>query len=339
MNNTLEIQEVTKSFNNGVEVLSKASLVLGEHEIGALIGPSGSGKSTLLRSIAGLEIPDSGKILVGGKCVSDERTFIEPADRQVGFLFQDFALFPHLTVEQNVKFGLHKLDKRVAEDRVDKYLQLCSITELRTRLPHQLSGGQQQRVALARALATEPVMLLLDEPFSNVDQNLKSQIRNDMVELIRASKTTALIVVHDIEDAFAAADKISVLVEGQIEQSGNPSEIYKHPASASVASVTGEANILPATANSSGFTCGLGDVDVKHDMQGGTKATLIVRPEDVKLTQEGSWKVEELEFLGRNYLVKCTNNLDRVLALVSPADAPRLNDMVSLKATRIHWIH
>ncbi|MBT3962610.1 MAG: ABC transporter ATP-binding protein [Flavobacteriales bacterium] len=338
MSSTLEIQEVCKSFTKGTEVLSSASLTLRENEIGVLIGPSGSGKSTLLRSIAGLEIPDSGSISIAGKCVNDARTYLEPSDRQVGFLFQDFALFPHLTVEQNIRFGLHGVDKRVASDRVQKYMQLCSISELKSRYPHQISGGQQQRVALARALATEPVMLLLDEPFSNVDESLKAQIRTDMVELIRASKTTALIVVHDIEDAYAIADKISVLIEGRVAQSASPEELYSSPASSGVASVTGEVNLLSAKASSFGFTCAIGELDQPHDLEAGQGATLVIRPEDLNLEKEGDWTVEEMRYSGIGYLVKCINNLERVSVFVSAAELPAVNDRVGFKVHRMHWI-
>ena len=197
-------------------VLHKIGFTMKQGEILAILGSSGSGKSTLLRTLSGLEIPDEGIINIAGNTVCDASCCLSADKREVGFVFQDYALFPHRTVAQNITFGLHKMSRKARETRLETLLSMIEMTDYAHRYPHQLSGGQQQRVALARALAPMPKMLLLDEPFSNIDTDLKHTIRLELARLLKAANMTSILVTHDEEDARALADRIIVLEGGRI---------------------------------------------------------------------------------------------------------------------------
>jgi len=194
-----------------------------------VIGASGSGKTTLLRLVAGLEVPDAGVVSVEGRVVASPRRWVHPEDREVGMVFQDFALFPHLEVRENVAYGLRRLSRGDREARVRELLAAVGLEAYAGRYPHQLSGGQQQRVALARALAPEPRALLLDEPFSNLDLPLKAELARDLGRLLARRRTPALLVVHDAEDVMALADRVAVLREGRIVQLGSPDRVLRAP--------------------------------------------------------------------------------------------------------------
>lgn len=307
--NALEIQQLTKVFGNQVKALDEVSFTLPEKHIGALIGPSGSGKTTLLRCIAGLEQADEGSISILSTRVFGRQTSIGPSKRQVGFLFQDYALFPHMSVEANVRFGISKLSTSVQKERIHKYLSLCSVDQLFKRYPHELSGGQQQRVALARALAAEPGLLLLDEPFSNVDETLKQQLRLEMAEVIRVCGISALMVVHDVKDAFAIASHIGVLADGRLHQSGTPEQLYNAPQTVEVGKVTGEINVVPAKAAAGGFDCFLGFVKANHSRAQGDSVTLMIRPENLKVKKGKDWKVDSVFFGGSTQMLRCRKGL------------------------------
>jgi len=194
-------------------------------EIISILGESGSGKSTVLRLIAGLEVPNRGLIKIESRTVVDTNTFLPPEKRGVGMVFQDYALFPHMTVAKNIKFGLKKLTKAEKDDRVNQVLNLTGLEAYKYRYPYELSGGQQQRVALARALAPKPSLLLLDEPFSNLDANLQTKIRKQLKQILKQAKTTCVFVTHDKEDAQVIADRVIVLNEGRIVKTGNPQHV------------------------------------------------------------------------------------------------------------------
>jgi len=198
------------------EVIKDFDLEIKAGEIVAILGQSGSGKSTLLRLVSGLEMPNSGEIKINDKIVSNKEIFIEPEKREVGLVFQDYALFPHMTVGKNIMYGLKGKTKKEKIDRVNELLDLIDLKGINKRYPHELSGGQQQRIALARALAPNPALLLLDEPFSNLDTNLKSQIRNDLRLILKKANITSIFVTHDQVDANVLADKIVFLKEGKI---------------------------------------------------------------------------------------------------------------------------
>ena len=236
----LEVRGLTKRYRRGDRpALDNVWLDVQDGEILTLVGESGSGKTTLLRLVAGLEQADAGEIVLRGRTVCDERTFIPPEHRGASLVFQDYALFPHLTVEGNVGFGLRRLGRAEREERVREMLELVGLRGLERRYPHELSGGQQQRVALARALAPRPAILLLDEPFSNLDRALKARLRQEVASLIRATRTTAVFVVHDPDDALAIGDRIAVLRDGRLVQLGKPREILDSPCGPYVAGFFG----------------------------------------------------------------------------------------------------
>ncbi|MEM6684784.1 MAG: ABC transporter ATP-binding protein [Bacteroidota bacterium] len=241
----ITIKSLTKSFNNTQQpVVNDVHFSLKKGSITAIIGESGSGKTTLTRLISGLETPDAGSIELNATIVNDATTFVPVEKRKVGMVFQDYALFPHLTVAQNVSYGIsNKKDKK---QRVTEVLQLVDLIGFETRYPHQLSGGQQQRVALARALAPKPALLILDEPFSNLDVVLKLQLRNEIFNILKTEEVTSIFVTHDTQDAIAIADTIIVLKDGKIVQQGSADALYTHPTTSYVAALFNPIHIFSA---------------------------------------------------------------------------------------------
>lgn len=224
----VNIEKLSFKYKNAkLETLKDFSLHIEKGDIVCILGESGSGKSTALRIISGLEEPSSGTIIINNKLIVDENTFILPEKRGVGMIFQDYALFPHMTVEENIKFGLKKLSKLEKVERVKEMLDLVNLNDYGKRYPHELSGGQQQRVAIARAVAPNPSLLLLDEPFSNLDAHLQNKIREELKSIIKNAGITSIFVTHNVEDAKAVADKVIILKDGQIEKQGRASEILK----------------------------------------------------------------------------------------------------------------
>ena len=241
--NLLTLHSVTKRYTSiDPPAVHEVSFECAQGEIVALIGGSGSGKTTLLRVIAGLEIPDAGEVVLDGTTLNSPTRFVPPEKRDCGLVFQDYALFPNKTVSQNIAFG-----KGAADDpgRICELMEMAEIVGLEERYPHEISGGQQQRIALVRALATRPSLLLLDEPLSHLDPELRDSVRTELLKLFRETGTTALFVSHDIEDAMAMANRMVVLREGTAEQGGEPREIYDRPASPHVARLFGKTNFIP----------------------------------------------------------------------------------------------
>lgn len=224
----VNIEKLSFKYKNAeIETLKNFNLHIEKGDIVCILGESGSGKSTVLRIISGLEEPSSGNIIINNEVIVNENTFVLPEKRGVGMIFQDYALFPHMTVEENIKFGLKKLSKSEKDERVEKMLNLVNLNEYGKRYPHELSGGQQQRVAIARAVAPNPSLLLLDEPFSNLDAHLQNKIREELKSIIKKAEITSIFVTHNVEDAKAVADKVIILKDGQIEKQGRASEILK----------------------------------------------------------------------------------------------------------------
>ncbi|WBX72550.1 ABC transporter ATP-binding protein [Tenacibaculum pacificus] len=224
----LEVKDVKKTFNKGkVVALNNVSFSLSKGKIIAIVGESGSGKTTLIRLITGLETLDYGTILIKEKTVSSSAIFVKPQLRNVGMVFQDYALFPHFSVADNIGYGISNLSDK--KDRIKEVLTLVGLSDKENSYPHELSGGQQQRVALARALAPKPELLILDEPFSNLDVILRSQLRKDILAILKKTNTTAIFVTHDIKDALEVSDEIIVLKNGVVLQQGITKEVYENP--------------------------------------------------------------------------------------------------------------
>ncbi|BAS29175.1 ABC transporter ATP-binding protein [Limnochorda pilosa] len=254
-------------------------LVLERGRLTALIGPSGCGKTTLLRLLAGFEALDRGWIELAGHRVAEHGRTVPPEQRRIGMVFQDYALFPHLTVAQNVGFGLR--DARGREKRVAGWLERVGLGGLAERYPHELSGGQQQRVALARALAPEPELLLLDEPFSNLDAGLRARVRDEVREILEEAGTTVVLVTHDREEALTLADQVAVMGAGRILQVGSPEDLYRCPATPGVAALLGQVNLLRGEALGSVARCDLGEVSLLDPQRG--PVLLMLRPEWLSL--------------------------------------------------------
>lgn len=278
----LEIEDLSKSFGQQ-RAVDGLSLSLVPQQILSLIGPSGCGKTTTLRLIAGLDRPDSGRVFLAGRDVTDER----PERRGVGFVFQDYALFPHLTVSQNIAFGLDGRSREERTDRVSEVLRMVGMPWAGDRSPSQLSGGQQQRVALARALAPRPSLLLLDEPFSNLDPELRRKVRHELLDIIRGSGIAAVWVTHDHDEGLIVADKVVVMNEGRSRQVGTPSEIWRRPADAWVAGFIGHGDLIVGTVSGGLAVTPLGSVSAP-DVPDGSEVKVLVRPDDVAIGQTGS---------------------------------------------------
>jgi iron(III) transport system ATP-binding protein len=279
----LRVQGLKKRFGDQ-EVLRGIDLAAARGEFLALLGPSGCGKTTALRLIAGFEHPDAGTIEVGGELVSDADRpggrWVPPEGRRVGMVFQDYALFPHLSVARNVAFGLPRT-MRDRERRVAAALETVGLGGLGERTPDRLSGGQQQRVALARALVPEPEVILLDEPFSNLDAELRSAVREEVRQILREAGATAVLVTHDQEEALSIADRVAVMLEGKIVQAGPPEELYHRPASRAIADFVGDAQFLPGEAAGRRAQTALGAIPLHAHLDG--PVDLLLRPEMLRL--------------------------------------------------------
>lgn len=318
------IDDVTVTYpgraTGDVEAVRHASLEIPSGSIVALLGPSGCGKTSLLRAIAGLEHPRHGSISIGGRRVSDDHTWVHPESRSVGMVFQDGALFPHLTVADNVAFGLRsaasKMSKRERSARVANMLDLVDLADLGDRLPGTLSGGQQQRVALARSLAPQPAVLLLDEPFSALDAALRVQVRADVADIVRDVGVTTVFVTHDQDEAFVLGDRVAVLRDGRIEQVGTPDELYRTPRTRWVAGFVGEANLVRGTVSADAAVAGtlLGDVPLTADHQPGAAVDVLVRPEQVELRQGDCAVVNTVEYYGHDVRYELGLNDGSILA-------------------------
>jgi iron(III) transport system ATP-binding protein len=288
--------------------VSGLSFTVRHGEILALLGPSGCGKTTTLRLIAGFETPDEGTITIGDRTVADatpgRTALVPPEERGVGVVFQDYALFPHLTVEENVAFGLHRLPRPARHGRVTEVLHLVDLAPLARRYPHELSGGQQQRVALARALAPAPALLLLDEPFSNLDADLRNQMREEVENLLRSTGTTAIFVTHDQEEAFTIADRVGVLSAGRLEQIAEPEVVYHQPATTFVAAFVGAADFLPGEVTADGIVTEVGVFPNADERPLGEKVDVMIRPDDVMFSvrEDGAATILKRSFRGSETL-------------------------------------
>ena len=261
---------IEKTYGSTLAVAG-ADLTVAPGELVALLGPSGSGKTTMLRVIAGFERPDAGEVSIGGRTVAGADAWEEPEVRRVGMVFQDGALFPHLTIRQNVGFGEPR------EGRVEECLELVGLADRADAYPHELSGGERQRIALARALATEPEVVLLDEPFAALDATLRTSLREEVAEILRSTGASALLVTHDQQEALSLADHVVIMRDGRVEQAGRPEEVYARPASRWVAEFLGAAEVFEGTASDGFVETELGRLSAGTDLTGAVD--VLVRPE------------------------------------------------------------
>ncbi len=303
------VRDVEKAFGT-VRAVRPTTLAVARGELFAVLGPSGCGKTTLLRLLAGFEQPDAGTIEIGGRLLAGGRTWVPPEQRRIGMVFQDYALFPHLTVAENVCFGL----RGVARDgrrgasldaRARGTLELVGLQHKADRLPQELSGGERQRVALARALAPEPDVVLLDEPFSSLDAALRAGLRREVELILREAQASAVLVTHDQEEALSLADRIAVMRDGAVVQVGTPEDVYHRPRDRWTAQFVGEVNVLHGVADPLGVNTELGFFDLAQPADPGV-IRVAVRPEQLELRHDGDGNatIADREFRGHDVLYR-----------------------------------
>ena len=342
----LSLSGITKAFGPETAV-EDVSLDVRSGELLTFLGPSGCGKTTTLRTIAGLEEPTEGRISIDGETVAGDEAFVPPEQRDVGIVFQNFALFPHLTVRENIAFGLTDADAAESEARVDELLELVEMTDHGEKTPDQLSGGQKQRVALARSLAPEPEVLLLDEPFSNLDVRLRVEMREEVRRILKKAGVTAVSVTHDQEEALSISDRVAVMNDGTIEQVGRPESVFERPESKFVASFLGRASFLEGELRDGKVDTGIGRFDAVtlegyDTVYDGAPVDVLVRPDDLRATpaspELADGVVTSRQYVGPSFVyrveldsgeaVHCLHNhveefdLDEPVALELTADHP-----------------
>ncbi|MFO7823687.1 MAG: ABC transporter ATP-binding protein [Cyclobacterium sp.] len=313
----LRLQGIDKQYSTTEDYAVKnISFQVKQGEILALVGASGSGKTTLLRLISGLEHPDSGSIILSDKILVKNSRSVPANERKVGMVFQDYALFPHLNILENVTFGIRD-PKNDADKLARETLHLVGLSENFAKYPHQLSGGQQQRVALARALAPNPTILLLDEPFSNLDAMLKDQVREEMRQIIKRTGITAIFVTHDTRDALSTADRVAILHKGHLQQLDTPRNLYESPANSYVANFFGRRNQILATATEDGFYTPFGFIADERSRGFQNKVRILFRPEEIKfkksLKQALIGIVLHCAYFGDHQMVKLSDEAGRCI--------------------------
>lgn len=331
----LKITGLRKAFGDQ-QVIDGIDLEVDQGEFVALLGPSGSGKTTMLRLIAGFEDADAGEIRLANRIIVRENISVPPERRKIGMVFQDYALFPHLSVRENVAFGLPRGKAR--KERVEEVLDGVGLRPWIDQMPQFLSGGQQQRVALARALAPNPTIVMLDEPFSNLDPALRVQVRADVRQILQDAGVTAILVTHDQEEALSTADRIAVLFDGQISQYAAPEEVYNRPATRDVAAFIGDAQFLPGVAHDTTVVTELGEMTLVEPAEG--EVDVLVRPEMISLAPhtEGEGRVmgtvTARRFFGRDQQVDVSLNGTRITARVPTLHLFTSGDCVSVSVNQ-----
>ena len=346
----LEVRDIHQSYA-GHQVVQGLSFALDKGQIGCLLGPSGCGKTTVLRCIAGFEPLRRGEIWLNRQLVSDADRLVPPEERRIGMVFQDYALFPHLTIAANIGFGLHRLSAPQRRRRVDVLLQAVGLAGLGDKFPHELSGGQQQRVALARALAPEPDLLLLDEPFSNLDVDLRERLSLEVRDIIKSTNTTAVIVTHDQHEAFAIADEIGVMHQGEIRQWDSAYNLYHRPASRFVADFIGQGVFLPAKVLSGRqISIELGVLngkipqacDIGCDVCGkDCRVDILLRPDDIVHDDSSGLRAEVLQKAFRGAEILYTLKLEsgsKVLSLVPSHHNHAIGERIGIRLDVDHVV-
>jgi iron(III) transport system ATP-binding protein len=309
---------LSKSFGT-VHAVDDVDFQVRRGELVAVLGPSGCGKTTLLRLIAGFERPDAGSIDVGGARLAGPGDWVQPERRRIGMVFQDYALFPHLDVEDNVAFGLVKHAREDRDRLTRRTLELVGLQHKSGSYPHELSGGERQRVALARALAPEPQLVLLDEPFSSLDASLRAGLRREVELILREAEATAVLVTHDQEEALSLADRLAVMRDGQLVQVGSPEEVYLQPAGRWAAQFVGDVNVLAGVAKGGAVETELGVFELPQPADGSVQVG--VRPEQLQLRpdDQGNAEVLEREFRGHDVLYRLRHETGRTVLVQLPS--------------------
>ncbi len=339
----LEIKGLHKAFKTQ-SVLEDLDLTVEAGSFVSILGPSGSGKTTLLRVIAGFDRADKGSVRLHGIVVDDEWNFVESAQRRIGYVPQDGSLFPHLSVESNVGFGLARRDRR--GKRVAQLLEMVGLAGFAQRYPHELSGGQQQRVALARGLAIEPSLVLLDEPFSSLDASLRATVRRDVLRVLKESGTTAILVTHDQDEALSLADQVAIIRAGRISQCATPSHLYAKPATPELAREFGNSNFVSGVAKAGAVETSIGTLELEDSsfldggVPDGTPLLVLVRPEQIAISEESRGgrafaRVLETEFYGHDAVVRLRSIGSEPLLLSArtpnPIRLPHVDDEVCVE--------
>ena len=315
---SVQLDNVSKSFGL-TRAVEGVTLAVHPGELFAVLGPSGCGKTTLLRLIAGFERPESGAVTVGSRAVAGNGTWVAPERRRIGMVFQDYALFPHLTVARNVEFGCGRGNREGPR----RALELVGLQHKADRHPHELSGGERQRVALARALAPEPEVVLLDEPFSSLDATLRADLRREVELILRDAGATAILVTHDQEEALTLADRLALMRDGRIVQVGAPEDVYAQPAERWAAQFVGEVNMLPGVVRGDSVHTEVGTFDLIGPAGDATAGSvhIAVRPEHLEFRagREPNAEVVEREFRGHDVLYRLRHSAGRTLLVQLPS--------------------
>jgi len=335
MRKMLELEQVTKSYG-GTVVVDDLSFTLQQGKIGCLLGPSGCGKTTILRAIAGFEDIDGGTVSIGGRTVSSAGRTVSPDKRNIGMVFQDYALFPHLKVSENIAFGLGRQSRKQQRGTVEELLRIVGLTGAGEKYPHELSGGQQQRVALSRALAPRPDLLLMDEPFSNLDVTLRERLSVEVRDILKSYGMTALLVTHNQLEAFALADQVGVIQDGRLAQWDSAPNLYHHPRTEKVAQFVGEGVLLQGLIIGEGkLETGLGLLEgaLPSSLERGRMVKVLIRPEDVLHDDSSSFtaRIVKKNFRGANilYTLQLPNG-EPVLSLVESHHNHRLGQEIGI---------
>ncbi|HAP32715.1 MAG TPA: ABC transporter ATP-binding protein [Firmicutes bacterium] len=337
----VQLDNASKYFNGNPAVL-RLTIGIDKGEFFSLLGPSGCGKTTTLRLIAGLERPDEGAVSIGKEVVASVDTWVSPEKRGIGIVFQDYALFPHMTVAQNVAFGLKGCRREQIRPRVNELLELTSLMGLAGRYPHELSGGQRQRVALARSLAPRPRVILLDEPFSNLDADLREELRRETKRILKEHGATTILVTHDQEEAFSLSDRVGVLQGGALAQLGSPAEIYHRPHSKFVADFVGKADFIDGKVEGGIVHSAFGSFSLNGGPDWGmSRVELMIRPDDVDfvLDAAGQATITEAHFLGASVLYQLRFADGRAIHAIRPSAEPApVGSKVRVKVDASHIV-
>ena len=345
MDKKLIISNLSLTFEEKNKVLSNINFHIDDSEIGCILGPSGCGKTSLLRAIAGFESISSGSILKDGVCITNSVENTPVANRNMGMVFQDYALFPNMDVKTNIAFGLKNSTELEKDNRVNYLLDLVNLVDCKNKYPHELSGGEQQRIALVRALAPSPDIILMDEPFSNIDQDIKEELVSDVRLLLKELAITSIIVTHDQNEAFNLADKVAIMNNGTIQQVGIPYDIYHKPVNKFVANFIGLGTFLPLKKNNKGdFEIPLGPLDnnrIKNELTKFDNLEMLIRPDDIIHNDLSIKKAKILEkqFRGAEFLYKLLyNNEHQILCYAPSHHNHEIGELIGIELDIQHYV-